>query len=452
MFFVLFSSFFHQNKRKMKDKFLVLFVAILWLFSARQVECTVMNGIIAATLNGSPLQAPIYAIAYETSTNKIWAASSGGLIYVINATTLAVINSTNVDVAPYAAGAAISIYVNTALGRFYVTFQDTNTADTTYVTSLNYIGDTIALTMVASNTGRTSTLPSAYTVTSYDPLSNSLFLMYLDAGSGSWRVDQMNVSNNAFALVKFNTIVQPQFSMVSSLFFSTNLNYWGHSGAGINFDNQVFVFSNYAAYVSGNPISALGENEVMNGAPLASNLTAYFQGNIGTGNLKYVPTPILYESTLYVYATHNSLIPNSGSAIVQYTIPIAATAATVTPRSTVIFPSGANFASTGVDETNHVLFVSTTKGTVLKYSYTDSGFIAPSALPYNANANSLDARNPTIGAQIVDATNSRIFYASGDTSGSVWMMPFSACSYQNSCSACTALADPYCGWCVLAGT
>jgi len=156
------------------------------------------------------------------------------------------------------------------------------------------------------------------------------------------------------------------------------------------------------------------------------------------------------SSNSYVYVTYQTTF-SQGSAIVQFSLPILPANGATTPR-TLIFDFDHQYLNSAIsDETKQVLFVATGQGQIFKYSYIDSGYIILNS-SYNANNNLIEDNTPNLNSQLPDLTNNRIFYASSDDNGGVWMMPLYACSYQTSCNSCVSLGDPYCGWCSLSSS
>lgn len=188
----------------------LLIIAFVALVNGQQQSCnssSVMNGVKKAQMNGCPLQVPIYDIAYEATENRLFAIGFGGMIYQIDADTLTVINSTNVDAYPFNAREGLFIYVNDTINRLYAIFTVVlpETNPPVFANSLSYMIDTHNLTIYSSYTGNTAITPSIYTKTIYDSIGNRIFYIYLSASSYSPRIDEVQLEDS-FIYIKYLVI------------------------------------------------------------------------------------------------------------------------------------------------------------------------------------------------------------------------------------------------------
>src|SRR6185437_7514683 len=458
-------SFFKLTREKLCKLLEKKMQATIWLLLLilgavvnGQQSCnssSVMNGVKKAQMNGCPLQVPIYDIAYEATENRLFAIGFGGMVYQIDADTMIVTNSSNIDLYPFNAREGLSVYVNDTINRLYAIFviilSETNPP--VFANSLSYMVDTHNLTVYSSYTGNNAIIPSIYTKTVYDIIGNRIFYIYTSASSYSPRIDEVQLGAESFTYIKNVIIDEASIYVGGGLYLSGNLYVWAYLNSGSFFEPKVYTFYPYSSYSNGQPVQDDGKIQVGNGVPYNTSDPANgppFQGfilttpplNFGYKSITQIP------SNSYVYVTYQTTY-SQGSAIVQFSLPIIPiTNRQMTPR-TLIFDFDNQFLNSAIpDETKQVLFVATGQGQVQKYSYYDIGYIVLNNT-YNFDNNLIDEFASNLDSQIPDLTNNRIFYASSDDNGGIWMMPLYACSYQTSCNDCISLGDPYCGWCPL---
>jgi len=410
-----------------------------------------MNGVKKAQMNGCPLQVPIYDIAYEATENRLFALGFGGMVYQIDADTMIVTNSTNVDTSgDYYAREGLSIFINDTVNRFYVIYAADYYIGNQYAQSISYMGDTNNLTQYAIYIGQASLQSPIYTRVVYDLFGARLFYIYSDPANTYTQIDEVALNLNSFSYTKYVYIDSHNINVDDGIFISDSLLIWGWTHSGNSFTNHIYEFIPYSSYSNTNPIDPAGVTVVLNGGQYynPSTTTPPFGNLFGSGNLGFQPLGI-WESSTSVYTIYQSTAL-SGSAFNQIPFPINNASHTV-PRSLILFPIQQYLTLSIVDETKQVAFIATGQGQVQKYSYSNINYMILNST-YNFDNNLIDEIAPNLDSQISNLINSRIFYASSDDNGGIWMMPLSACEYQTSCADCISLGDPYCGWCPLSNS
>jgi hypothetical protein len=416
----------------------------------------VMPGVLQFSQGNATIVAPLYQVALSSSDTILWAVAPGGLVYQINATTMQYITSTTLS-APSCGAVSYYLATPTCLftddthGRVYACFAPTtgacmnifilNAATLATVASVGY-------TPLPTTTAYTLSLTQHY----YDSSSRMLASASYSNGGVHLGIQLYNVSSDSLA----------SGASVNGQPLSVN-NVGGITYSNAGGIDTLYVFSDYSSASGGafyNPIytfasvSAGGTQ-----APSTTYIQPFFTSSNVPGSGQFVSGPMT-ATTSYLYAAFDStVIPSQGSYLLQFTKPLSTSGGSYSPKSAIAFPAQTSLLTVALDETaisatSGVLFVSTSSGQLLKYRYSDPGgstTISVASPNYNSDTQ-VSSVNPGFSYQAYSKTTQAIFLSSPASSGGIWRVPFYDCAPATSCSSCTALNDPYCGWCPLSGT
>lgn len=411
-----------------------------------------MGGVLRFSSGGVPVQAPIYQAALEVTENVLWATSYGGLLYKIDAASMVLISSLQLNAT--AIGAPSNLIVDDSNNRVYVIYI--GGADL-----YPFIVDSAANLQLKACAGFTpGATPSTYqlslTQAFYDQTTRRIgVLAYLPITGTSAGYRDFYVTGDVcgssrsidFISVIVASVVQMLYPAPDIVFLITVFQ-------GTNSITQQTLYFNLAGVLDGSSRSLSGGGQIDNGPPLNSTSAADFSGSLAAGNQYYLSTQ-LASTASYLYAVYYShIVPSGGSLVVQYTPFSLPLPADIVPKTMVSFPNDPRARFIAVDETKGVIFVSTNAGTMKKYTYTEPGngnAMNITALNYNTDTVIDASVLPTVDSHVFSASTKAIYLGSSVDQG-IWRVPFYSCGSYASCESCTSSGDPYCGWCPLTGS
>jgi len=441
------------HHEKSKQTMLLMVVTLVMILWTPEVHCIVeslniLDDVLRFTQNGSPVRVPIQQVALGSNGAILWAAAQDGVLYQINATTMAYINSTTLATT---VGFASGLFVDDTFGRVYACYAASAGVNAISVFLIN--SATLAQVTTACTFNPSGSTPNLFaTQHFYDPLSRKLASITYFSNTGSFiGYHAITVASDSCSAVDFT--IHTQLTSITGVQYTNStdsLVMWTYTQSQNGQWLQQLLFFSAISSESG----SFSATTIDSAPPFGGSVSPPFAGTASGGNLEYLSGPMTFTST-YDYAVYiSSTVPSNGSAVVQYANPVTS-ASPYTPKGMVTFPTEPTMLAISLDETAisstaGVIFISTTDGQLKKYRYSDDGTNPMAVTTPNYNSGTfIDSPPPYISSQVYSKTTQSIYLASGTTAGGVWRVPFHSCHTATSCTTCIALNDPYCGWCPL---
>jgi hypothetical protein len=445
---------------------LILCAAVLWGFLA-QTSDAVLGGVLQFNSGGSVVQAPIYQVALGSGGSILWATAPLGVIYQINATTMALISNTTLASPSCTAGTTVilqptGLFVDDAHSRVYVSYAPA--PGTAPCMSVFILNESTRATISSAGYVPASTDGTMYDMALslhyYDPSSRAFLSVSWLENWGEFGVQLYNVTSDTVSSggVSISYEQETAISGIHTiLYVATTDTFYALV--------ELYAASRYLNFVG------IGPCLVQCGSPGSFENQFYIQPfgyntPIVNSGL-FVGMPSTFTSN-YIYDVYVSTSdPSQGSYLMQFNNPLTGNniygseiGGNIVAKSAIQFTNQSPLFAVALDETaingtEGVLFVATSNGQVLKYRYTDPGGTSASLVLVGPNYNVdtwIASPPPLITSQAYSKTTQALYYASSAPAGGIWRVPFYSCGVAASCAACAALDDPYCGWCPLSGT